>query len=446
MSLRDTIAILEQTQQLLHIRKPVDPVYELSAIAKKLDGGPAVLFHDVRGYRMPVIVGTDGTREKIARNLGVDQAGLTLHYINAIEKPIPCARVETGPVKEVVHTGDIDIARLLPVPKHYEKEPGPYITSGLVLAKDPQMGRQNVSFHRFQVKAGNRLGVLIQPRHMLRIQQQAEQSGGRMELAIVVGTDIALRLAGATWGASIPLGLDELTIAGGLRGRAVEVVRAETVDLLVPADAEIVLEGTIIPAFVEDEGPMAEFTGVYGGRWNNPVVEISAITHRRDAIYQDILPFSEEHRLLLGMPNEPVLLKSVAGIIPGVNAVYITPGACGKFHAVISITKRTDGEAKNALLAALTSNRDIKQVIAVDPDIDIFRPQEVEYAVSTRVQWDRDVFYISGCQGNELDPMQDTYGYITKVGIDATKPLARAERFELATIPGWQDIRVEDYL
>lgn len=191
---------------------------------------------------------------------------------------------------------------------------------------------------------------------------------------------------------------------------------------------------------------MAEFTGVYGATEPKHVFEARGIMMRDDAMYHDLLPFGGEHLLMLGLPYEGVLYRYVKTVIPGLHDVHITPGGCGKFLAVLALTKRDDGDAKNAILCAFGAIRDIKVVMAVDPDIDIGNPTEIQFALATRVQGDRDIVMIPNCKGNELDPIQDVYGYITKIGIDATKPLARAERFELARIPGYDTLNLADYL
>jgi 2,5-furandicarboxylate decarboxylase 1 len=446
MSLRDCLARLEKQGELVRVRREVDRTFELSAVAKKLDGGPAVLFENVRGFSMPVLVGTEGTKDRVAGNLGVKRTELIDHFARAIGSPVPWNPVGDGPVKAKVLRPPFDIGRVLPVPHHYEKEPAPFITGGMVVARDPDSGVLNASYQRMQIKQGNRCGMYVQPRHLLQIVAKNLAKGRGTEVAVVCGMDTAVRLASATWGANIPLELDEFAIAGGLRGAALDMVRCETVDVHVPADAELVIEGEILPNVLEAEGPMAEFTGVYGSTEAKHVFEARAITMREDAIYHDILPFGSEHLLMLGLPYEGVLYRYVKAVIPGLEDVHITPGGCGKFLAVLAMRKRHDGDAKNAILCAFGAIRDIKIVMAVDPDIDIANPKEIQFALATRVQGDRDIIMIPGAKGNELDPIQDVYDYITKIGIDATKPLARAERFELARIPGYDTLELKDYL
>ena len=447
MNLRETLARLEKEGQLVRIRKEVDRRFELPAIAKKLDGGPAVIFEKVRGASLPVVLGTDGTKERIARNLGLTHPKeLTERFSRAIDEPIPRKLVSDGPVRARRIAAPFDIGDLLPVPHHYEKEPAPFITGGIVVARDPDSRVLNSSYNRMQLKGGTRCGMLVQPRHLFRIYEKNAAVGRPTEVAIVLGLETAVRLASATWGTNIPLELDEFAVAGGLRSNPLEMVRCETVDLEVPAEAEIVMEGTILPGVLEDEGPMLEFTGVYGGAGPKHVFEAQALMMREDALYQDILPFTNEHHLLLSLPYEPVLYRTVRGMLPGLHDVHITPGGCGKFLAVLSLRKRHDGDAKNAILAAFGAIRDIKIVVVVDDDLEVASPRDLQFALSTRVQGDRDIILIPGAKGNELDPIQDVYDYITKIGIDATKPLDRADRFELARIPGYDTLDIRDYL
>jgi 2,5-furandicarboxylate decarboxylase 1 len=446
MGLRDTIARLEKQGELVRVRREVDRTFELAAVAKKLDGGPAVLFENVRGFSMPVLLGTDGSKERVAANLGVKPHEFVPHFARAIGQPVPPVRVTDGPVKARRRAAPFDIGSVLPVPHHYEKEPAPFITTGMLVARDPDSGVQNLSYQRLQLKGGARTGVYMLQRHLFQIYEKNCARGRPTEVAVVIGMDTAVRLAAATWGSNIPIDLDEFAIAGGLRGRPVELVRCETVDLEVPADAEIVLEGRLLPDVREPEGPMAEFTGGYGSDGPKHVFEATGLLTREEPIYQDILPFANEHLLMLGLPYEGVLYRYVKASVPGLHDVHITPGGCGKFLAVLALDKRDDGDAKNAILCAFGAIRDIKIVIAIDTDLSPATERDVQFALSTRVQGDRDVFMIPGAKGNELDPIQDVYGSITKIGIDATKPLARAERFALARIPGLEAIDLKDYL
>ena len=443
---RDQLDYLERTGQLVRVKKPVSARFEVAAVAKRLDPGPAILYEKIEGYDIPIALATDGDRRRIASSLGVDPIHFIDHYVDAINHPLAPEIVPTGPVKEVVKTGNIDLMAELPVMTHYELDGGPYITTGIVFAEDSARGIRNCSYHRLQVRDANSLRALIVPRHLRLMLEEAEAQNRPLPVAIVLGMDSAERLAAATWGSTIPIELDEMAIAGALKGRPVRLVKCETSHIHVPADAEIVIEGEVLPGQREAEGPFAEYTGNYGRIAQSPIIRIKAITRRRDAIYQGLVAFTSEHHNLLGLPFEPVLLKVLRGILPFTQAVHITAGGCGKFHAIVSIKKRHEGDGKDAILAALYAVRDIKQVTVVDDDIDIFNTKDVEWAVATRVQADKDVVIISGAKGNELDPSSHGTAVTAKMGIDATKPLDGATQFAKVTVPGAAAINLDEYL
>ena len=442
---RTQLKAVEEWGEVLRIRREVSPRFELPAICKKMEADKAVFFEKVKGYSIPVVVGLDNNRSRIARVLGTDDFGLTPRYLEAIRNPLPPAVVRDGPVKEVKITKNIDLQEYLPVITHYERDGGPYITAGVVIAEDKANGIRNISYHRLQITGKDEIRLLIQPRHLWKLYTDKEKENKPLEVAIAVGMDASIRLAGATWGSLIPLGFDELSIAGALRKKAVEIVPCETVDVMVPARAEIIIEGEILPRMRKTEGPFAEFTGTYGDVWENPVLRVKAITHRKDPIYQDLLTFTPEHHLLLAIPYEPVVYQAVRTYVPGTIAVHVTPSSCGKFHAVICIKKEHEGDGKDAILAGLYSIRDIKLVTVVDDDVDPYNSREVEWAVATRFQADRDLVVISGAKGNELDPSCPQLALTAKMGIDATKPLERRERFEKIRIPGVENIKIQDY-
>lgn len=444
--LRGQLEAVEKWGEVLRITKEVNPRFELPAICKKLEADKAVMFEKVKGYSMPVVVGLDNNRSRMARVLGTDDFGLTPRYLEAIRSPLPPVVVKDGPVKEVKTTRNIDLLNYLPVITHYEKDGGPYITAGVVIAEDKSRGVRNISYHRLQITGKDEIGLLIQPRHLWKLYTEREKENQPLEVAVAIGLDTSIRLAGATWGSLIPLGFDELSIAGALRQKAVEIVPCETVDVMVPARAEIVLEGEILPRTRKTEGPFAEFTGTYGDVWENPVLRVKAITHRKGPIYQDLLTFTPEHHLLLAVPYEPVVYQAVRTYVPGTRAVHVTPSGCGKFHAVVCIRKEHEGDGKDAILAGLYSVRDIKLVTVVDEDVDPYNPREVEWALATRFQADKDLVVISGAKGNELDPSCPQLALTAKMGMDATKPLARIERFEKIRIPGIEDLKIQDYL
>lgn len=443
---RDQLAFLEEQGDVIRVSKEVDPKFEIAAVATRMDPGPALVFENVKGHDLPVVIGVDGDRGRIAKSLGVTPLELIPRYVEAIEHPIAPEFVETGPVKEVIRTTDVDLGAEIPVLTHYEHDGGPYLTTGIVVAEDPENGIRNLSYHRLQLTGPDELRGLLLPRHLRRMLDEAEKQDRTVPVAIVLGMDSAQRLAAATWGSAIPLGYDELSIAGALKGAPEQLVRCETVPVHVPADAEVVIEAEIEPGVRLPEGPFAEFTGNYGRETKSPVFRIRAITRRADAYCQSLVAFTAEHHNLLGLPYEPVVLATLRGVLPETEAVHITPGGCGKFHAVVRLRKRHEGDGKDAIIAALHAVRDIKFVTVVDDDVDPYNPREVEWAVATRFRADRDLVVIEGAKGNELDPSIGEGAMTSKMGMDATKPLGAGGRFERVKVPGADELDLAEYL
>ncbi|MGH7920742.1 MAG: UbiD family decarboxylase, partial [Candidatus Dormibacteraceae bacterium] len=320
---------------------------------------------------------------------------------------------------------------------------GRYITAGLCIVRDPSTRRQNVAIHRLQLLGPDRLGALILPRHTHLLHRRAEVRGQPLECAIVIGADPVTMLASQT---DVPFGVDELEVAGALHGAPLQVTRCETVDIDVPAQAEIVLEGRILPGVREPEGPFGEFPRYYGPRSEKEVLEITAVTSRRDPVYHTIVPASREHLLLGAVPREASLLDGLRRRFPDVSAVHLTPGGTFRYHVVVALHPRVPGQARNVLLATLGEHVDLKHAVVVDPDVDVFSPEEVEWAIATRFQGDRDLVIVPGARAASLDPSASG-GLGTKLGFDCTIPLdADSERYRRIEIPGLRDMRVEAYV
>jgi 2,5-furandicarboxylate decarboxylase 1 len=303
-------------------------------------------------------------------------------------------------------------------------------------------GTRNVSIHRLQVLGPDRLGILILPRHLSHFYRAAEQAGKPLEVAIAIGVDPLLLLASQ---ALTPLGFDEFTIASTLYGEPLKLVKCESVDLEVPAESEIVLEGRILPGVRENEGPFGEYPKYYGPPTPKPVVELTAMTTRRNPIYHTIVPATLEHLLIGSVSREGGMLEVIRATVPNTVAAHLTPGGTCRYHAVVQIDKRHEGEAKNAMMAAFASSQEIKRVVVVDKDVDIFDPVEVEWAIATRFQAGRDLTIISRALGSKLDPSGED-GVSDKLGIDATVPLgADPFRYERIRIPGEEKIDLESY-
>jgi 2,5-furandicarboxylate decarboxylase 1 len=431
-SLRDWLDHLATHDRLALIRSGVGLRFELAAIAKRLDGERATLFAKPGGHPIPVVSGLVSKRAWIADALGVEPRAMLQHFQHAALNPLPWTEVKSAPVQEVVHR-DVDLAQLLPLPVHNELDSGPYITAGLLIARNPRTGVQNVSIHRCQLSGPNRLGVLLLPRHTHMFFEMAERGGAALDVAIVIGVDPLTLLASQ---AIAPLDCDELTIAGALHGRPLPVVKCMGSELRVPAEAEIVLEGRLLPNLREPEGPFGEFPQYYGERADRHVIEIDRVTQRKDAIFHTIIGGGLEHLLLGAIPREATLLAHLQRSFPNVRNVRLSLGGVCRYHLHVQIAKRQEGEAKNIMLGAFAGHYDIKQVVVVDDDVDVHNPAEVEWAVATRFQADRDLVIIAEAQGSKLDPSTRN-GVGAKMGLDATKPLAAPDFiFKRIRVPG----------
>lgn len=456
-SMRDWLRHLARTERLAATRDGVSLKHELAAIAKRLDGRQAVLFPRPEGHRMPVVSGFMSRREWIAEAMGVAGAELLARYRHAVDHPLHWQEVATAqaPCQQVGHDfgrPGQDIRTLLPIPVHSEHDDGPYITAGLVIARNPETGVQNVSINRIQINGPDRLGVLLLPRHLHAFYQMAEARGEPLPIAIVIGVDPLTALASQ---AIVPLDFDELEIAGALQGAPLPVVKCKTSEIRVPAQAEIVIEAHILPGVREPEGPFGEFPKYYSAREAREVIVVDRITHRSDPIYHTIVPAEMEHLLLGAIPREATLLAHLQRSFPNVTDVHLSVGGVARYHLYVQMKKKREGEPKNVILGAFGGHYDVKQVIVVDDDVDVHNPVEVEWAVATRFQADRDLVVVSGAQGSALDPSTTVgfpdnkpptamQGFSAKMGLDATKPLTSSEHvFTRVRIPGEQELDLD---
>jgi 2,5-furandicarboxylate decarboxylase 1 len=416
--LRSWLCYLAGTGRLAVAQPGLSLIDELAAISKKLELERAVLFPRPDQHAMPVVANLFADRGWIAESIGVPLERLLARYQEAVRRPLPWSEVDSAPVQAVVHS-DVDLLKLLPVPKHNEHDSGPYITAALLIARNPRTGVQNVSIHRCQISGPNRIGVLLLPRHTHHYFRMAEEAGEALEIALVIGVHPACLLASQAIAA---LDEDEMEIAGALLGAPVEMVKCRTNHVRVPAHAEIVIEGRILPRVREPEGPFGEFPQYYGSRANREVIQVDAVTHRCDAIFHTIVGGGIEHLLLGEIPREATLLEHLQRSFPSVRDVRLTRGGTCRYHLAVKIDKRDNGEPKNIIVGAFGCHYDVKQVIVVDMDVDIDNPNEIEWAVATRFQADRDLVVIAGAQGSKLDPSAND-GISAKMGIDATTPV-----------------------
>jgi 2,5-furandicarboxylate decarboxylase 1 len=416
--LRSWLQRLLAAGRLVVARKGVGLTDELAAVAKKLELERAVLFPSPGGHSIPVVANLFTSRCWVADSIGVSVEDLLIRFRDAVRRPLAWVEVENAVAQEVIHR-EVDLLKLLPIPKHNEHDSGPYITAALLIARNPKTGIQNVSIHRCQISGPNRIGVLLLPRHTLHYFKMAEEVGEALEIALVIGVHPACILASQAIAA---LDEDEMMIAGALLGRPVEMVRCHSNGVRVPAHAEIVLEGRILAKVREPEGPFGEFPQYYGDRANRQVIEIDAVTHRRDAIFHTIVGGGMEHLVLGEIPREATLLQNLQRSLPSVRDVRLTRGGTCRYHLVVKIDKTSEGEPKIVIMAAFGQHYDLKYVVVVDMDVDIDDPNEIEWAIATRFQADRDLIVVSGAQGSALDPSSNR-GISAKMGLDATTPI-----------------------
>jgi 2,5-furandicarboxylate decarboxylase 1 len=434
--LRSWLQQLVATERLAVARDGVSLIDELAAVSKKLELAQAVLFPKPGGHTIPVVANLFADRSWIADSLHVPTDQLLSRFQHAVRHPLPWVEVTSAPVQEIVHR-EVDLLRQLPIPKHNEHDSGPYITAALLIARNPKTGIQNVSIHRCQVSGLDRIGVLLLPRHTKHYFRMAEEAGEALEIALVIGVHPALILASQ---AITALDCDEMEIAGALLGQAVEMVKCRTNRVRVPAHAEIVIEGRILPKIREPEGPFGEFPQYYGPRADREVIQVDAITHRKNPIFHTIVGGGVEHLLLGAIPREATLLDHLQRSFPSVRDVRLTRGGTCRYHLAVKIEKTSAGEAKNIIMGAFGGHYDLKQVVVVDMDVDIDDPNEIEWAIATRFQADRDLVVVSGAQGSKLDP-SSVDGVSAKMGIDATKPLATEPmEFKRIHVKGLEDV------
>lgn len=446
-SIRELIELFDESGELVRVKKTVDRDMELMAVLKRAQTElrKAVLFENVKGTEFMFVGNLYGGRDKLARIFDAGEEEVVPEWIRLFhaerKKPI---RVHSSPCQEVVHKGNINIAEILPIPHQYRRDAAPFINSAVVVAKDPKTKTYNASFNRMQLREGNRLGIqLVINMDLYFIHKEAEQRGEPVEVAAVISPDPYFFLAAAT---RIPREVDEIEYAGALAGYPIEMVKCKSVDLEVPASAEIVLEGRILPNSYIEEGPMGEVLQYYGSSSPKPVFEVSAITHRTKPIMQTLLTGTIEDHTLCGVPIEMELLPMLQKIAPCVRNVSLLPFFLIAVIQINDIPPTQRGIGKNIAMATL-SHPWIKMAIVVDKDVNIYDMEDVFWAVATRVDFDRDILRVADTFGFPLDEMKKSRDApITRIGIDATvDPLVKS-RFERARPNGYEEIRLKDYL
>jgi 2,5-furandicarboxylate decarboxylase 1 len=435
-SFRGFLAALEKRGEVQRITREVDLRFELASVLMLRDKGPAQVFENVADYEMPVVAHVLNSRTRFADALGVTRADLEERLQNALKKPIPPSLVREAPVQQCVHEAPLDVSALLPVPHWFERERAPYITAGVIVAKDPETGRRNVSIARLRLEGGARLMAGIAPNHHLAIlAAKARERGQKLEIAVAIGNHPAILLGSQMY---VGLGEDEFDIAGGLLGEPVELVKCRTVEVEVPAHAEIVLEALLDAGDQIDEGPVSEFHGFYVDYGNGIAAHVQCITHREQPMFQAILPgYAAEHCLLGGVAIGATLTRDLRRVIPSVRRVFVSDGGMGRMHAVISMHRPPVGEGKRAIILAMGQVNLLKQVIVVEDDIDPEDSRMVEWSLAARFRGEEDIVVLPDMRADRCDPVARDQ-LITKIGmVAATRPGdgAPGTRSELARPP-----------
>ncbi len=428
----------ESPADVVHVIEVVDPArFEVTAVLQRLEElnrFPLVVFDrplDLNGeVSFPIVTNVYATRERCARALGLraDQASLdlSLEYARREARRIEPVVVlpDEAPVKQVVERGEAADLRRLPIVRFHRMDAGPYVDMSVAM-RDPESGAYNLAFLRSQYKGPRKLGLHMSPRHSWQIARRHEEAGKPTPVVLVVSHHPAFHIGALN---VAPFGDDDYAVAGSIADRPLRLVASETWgnDFLVPADAEMVIEGEIPPGVREVEGPFGEFPGTYGPQRVNWVIDVKAITRRERPIYQAIFSGHRDVWVLGSFPKEGSIYNRIRGVIPTVKAVHLPASGVGRFHCYISLDNRVEGEAKQAALIALGAVDFVKHVVVVDSDVDVYREEEVLWAVATRVQAGTDVDIIRNVKCSKLDPSQVHDSMGDKMIVDATRPLNRA--------------------
>ena len=433
-------------EDVLVVSREVDPAFEITAITVKLEQEakqrPILLFEKVKGTKFPVLTNLHAGRSRLAAAIHAKPEEMQRAYLRAMEKPIAPKTVEKAPVKDVIITGDkVDLYKL-PQVWHHQDDAGPYITAAISFAKDPNSESWNCAYNRLMFKGRDTTSIhLTSAKHLWEYQRTAEAQEKSLPVAFAIGVHPAIALGCLAIGS---IDEDERAIMGGLLGEPLELVKCETSELFVPAQAEMILEGEILPHERTAEGPFGEFTGYSLGERRREVLHVRAITHRRNAIFQDITVGHFDHLMLSTTPIEANLYRAVRAMVPTVKGLRVP----APFTCYVSIEQRISGQAKNVILAVFGADLYMKRVVVVDHDVDIFNDRQINWAIATRCQPDRDIAIVTNTRGSDLDPSTKEDGNTAKWGIDATAKPSLAAFTPRHRIPSdvWQRINVKEIL
>lgn len=451
--------------QLLRTDHPVSPNAELAGVYRHVGAGcpvapptkvgPAMLFENVKGYPgVRVVTGVMASRQRVAHLFGTTPQAVTFKLMDALDHRIaPVITQAAAPCQQVVHKDSIDVLKLLPAPTNTPEDAGPFFTMGLLRATDPETGESDVTIHRLCVQSRNEISVCFAPgRHIEIFRQKAEAAGRPLPVTVNIGLDPAVYIAACFEAPTTPLGCDELSIAGGWRGRPIELVKAVSVDEYAIAHAEVVIEGEILPnvRVREDKNTNTGHSMPEFASYNGPaqpaanLMKVKAITTRRNPILETVTGPGEEHVNLAGIPTEASIFRAVEKAMPGrLQNVYASSAGGGKLLAILQFKKSMasdEGRQRQAALITLGVYSELKHVIVVDEDVDIFDANDVLWAMTTRFQGDRSAIVIPGVIGHPVDPSQSPKfspsilqrGITCKTIFDCTVPWPLKDRFRRA--------------
>src|SRR5438128_6243373 len=436
--LRSFVAAYERAHpgEVIRVAEPVSIEEDVMALVLEYERrrrSPILMFERIAGYDMPIVCNVVASRRALAFALGVDERGLAAEYARRIKDHVKPVVVPTPPSRNPPLTGPAMHLASLPIPRYFPGDAGRYLTAGMLVARDPDTGVETEGYHRFQLKGRDRMGVSLHSRRrMFEYQRRAEARGRPLPCAIALGLHPLVSMGSLAYPAAE---VGKFEVVSGLFGAPLEIADCTSIDLQVPAAAEIVIEGEILPGVREPEGPFGEFTGYFSRRSTEHVFVAKAVAMRERPWFQSIgAGRAGDHITTLGLVREAEIYNALGRVIPNVTAVHVPLSGTSSFTAYVAIKQGRPGEAKHVIPIVLGVDHYLKLVIVVDDDVDVFDESDVMWAVATRMQADRDLVVIGGSLGAMLDPSADDRGVTAKLGIDATRPFGEpfAEKLVMA--------------
>ena len=425
--IRDVIEVFKNSDKLCEVEEEISPEFEISSFLwlASLKTEKIFLFRKVKGYGMPVIANVVFAPEVISLGMGVEEKELTPVFAERVKKTIEPYIVADGPVKESV-ASSINLREVLPILTHYKDDSAPYITTGLVSARDPDSGVIGRGIHRMEFRDKDKVGMALLNPPLVDIYHKYKEKGEPLPAAVTIGVEPITFLATAL---KLPTWMDKLAVAGGLRNKGVEVTPGELTGIEIPARAEFLIEGVLDPEDERQDGPFGEISGYYLTIPKTPTFKVQRISHRESSLYHALLPRGREADLMLTFTSEVMFSPRIKELFPFVLNFHFVPYTFGS--SLVVKAQRTGREQVRSLILHLLSLGMIKKVVVVDGEVEVEDLREVEWAIVTRCQPDKDFVILEGIKGQPIDPSCPETFQTAKVGIDATG-------FE--RVKGWQKI------